>query len=134
MIRHSSDVIQRRPRVISDRRNEIRFPRTSITCMQEGVRVLRVAIRETLARIRSDRPPIRVLPVSIRCMPEDIRVHPVSIRETLARIRSRRPPIRKRRGYVQDKLRGVSVRIEEFCVQGPRGVTKSTLLNRSEVL
>jgi len=86
--------------------------------MQEGVRVHPVAIRKTLARIRSHRPSIRFLPASIRCMPEGVRVYPVAIPETLARIRSRCPPIRKRQGDVQHKCGEHQQRIEEFCVQG----------------
>ena len=116
-IRHLPDLISDAGGVISDRRSVIRCRRTSSTCMQEGVRVHPVAIRKTLARIRSHRPSIRFLPASIRCMPEGVRVHRAAIRETLARIRSDCPPIHKRQGHVQDKCREHQQRIEEFCVQ-----------------
>jgi hypothetical protein len=84
----------------------------------EGVRVHRVAIQKTLARIRSLGPPIRFLSASIRCMPERVRIHRAAIRQTLARIRSGHPPIRKRQGHVQHKCGEHQQRIEEFCVQG----------------
>ena len=100
--------------MISDRRSEIRCLRTSITYVREGVRVHRVAIRKTSARIRSLGPPIRFLRASIRCMPEGDRVDRVAIRETLARIRSGRPPIRKRQGHVQDECGEHPQRVEEF--------------------
>src|SRR5215467_7560823 len=100
--------------------------------MPEGVRFHRVAIRETLARIRSLSPAIRVLRVSIRCMPEGIRVHPVAIRETSAQIRSHSPPIRKRQGHVQHNRGEYQQRSEEFCVQDASDVRSVSASNTTE--
>ena len=103
--------------MIRCRRRVIRSVRASIRCMQEGVRVESKAIRETLARIRSNSLPIRLLRASIRCVQESVRVRRLAIRETLARIRSCRLPIRKRQEHVRDNPGEGQERIEEFCVQ-----------------